>query len=435
MNDPKVNLFISYSHKDKDYQSELLTHLSPIRRNKHFDTWHDGQIDAGDDWENKIVSALKEADIILLLISANFIDSEYCYVKEMEIGLSRHKIGEAIVIPVLIKNCFWQETPFANIQAVPSSPIDSFDNKDDAFTEIAETINKEVNFQFHLKKGDQLLNTKKYAEAKEQYELAEKIKSNKVVEKRLEKVGQIENGTFENSPTKEANFNVINDARFISDGFIGLQKQINTIESSVTSGRGYERLAVLGHLPSFMRINPLKEAVGRILYYNWEPEYYIPDYVKLVNERSQFFKAYIENGGISRDIFFKKSISNYVNHRFTFHDKNEDPIEEIEERLKTLKHYNRERNYYLYLIEEEKTVPKFILKTNVGLVIDLRTTEVNKHFTHSIDGLFTQSDDIIREFTRKFSNLIDSQNINRVQANDEFLSDLLDKIQSFKNEN
>lgn len=435
MKEPKINLFISYSHKDTDYKNKLLTHLSPISRNKNFDAWHDGQIDAGDDWENKIIGALKEADIILFLISANFIQSEYCYVKEMDIALSRHKKGEAIVIPVLMKNCLWQETPFASIQAVPASPIDSFSNEDDAFTEIAEAISKEVNFQFHIKKGDEFLKTNNYSASREQYELAENIKSNKIVDKRKEKVGQIENGTFEQTPVKATNFNVINDAMFISDGFIGLQKQINTIESSVTSGRGYERLAVLGHLPSFMRLSPLKEEVGRILYYNWEPEYYIPDYVKLVNERSKFFREYIDNGGISRDIFFKKSISNYVSHRFTFHDKNEDPIEEIEERLNTLKHYNKKRNYYLYLIEEEKTVPKFILKTNVGLVIDLRTTEVNKHFTHSIDGLFTQSEDIIKEFTRKFSNLIDNQNINRVEANDKFLSELLDKIQSFKNEN
>jgi len=432
----KINLFISYSHEDKEYKEKLLKHLAPIEKHEYLSPWHDSMIDAGDEWQNSINDALENSDIILLLISASFINSKFCYEIELKTALKRHAEGNAIIIPIILRSCLWQETSFANLQAIPTKSVDSFQNEDDAYTEIAKSINKEVQFQYHIKLGDEYHKKKDIENAKKQYGLAEKIKINNIVTKRLERIGKQVNGKLEIDELhkKEQLVTDINDARFIKDGFIGLQKQINILESSQNIGKGYERLAVLGHLPSFMRLNPLTEEIGRILYYNWEPEYYIPDYVDLVNQRADFFKSYIDSGGISRDIFFKNSISKYVQNRFTFHDKNEDPLEEIEERINTLIHYNKKKNYFLYLLEEEKTVPKFLLKTKIGLVVDLRTTEVNKHFTHSIDGLFTQSDEIIKEFSRKFSNMIDNLNYNRVLYNEEFLNKLLNEIKSYKNE-
>lgn len=128
-----------------------------------------------------------------------------------------------------------------------------------------------------------------------------------------------------------------NNAQFVSGGYIGLQKQVNILESSYGTGNDYVRMSVLGHLPSYMRINDLSEERGRKLYKHWA--HLVPDYVKLTNQRKDDFRNFIDKGGIARDIFSKHDIEEYVNSRCTFHNSIEDPIEEVEERLKALLYY------------------------------------------------------------------------------------------------
>jgi hypothetical protein len=154
-----------------------------------------------------------------------------------------------------------------------------------------------------------------------------------------------------------------------------------------------------------MRLEPLTEKVGKALYYNWEPPHYIPEYVNLVNQRAQAFRAFIEKGGIVREIYEKSKIQQYVMKGFTFHDRVVDPTEEIEERLRALLRYLDSQNYYISLLEDETDRPghHFLLKSNVGLVIDLRTTDIQRHFTQSLEGLYTDSQPILEQFERKFA--------------------------------
>ena len=433
-----INVFISYSSVDNIEKEKLKKHLSPIIHHDWLKIWDDSNLVAGAEWKEEIAIAIANSDIVLLLITADFFNSTFCYEKELMEAMSRHDKGLSTVIPILLKNCLWQETKIARLQAVPKEPVESYSNENDAFTEIVTAINKRIFIQFHLKTGDGFAESRDNENALKSYQAAEALEDNTVVKKRIDNAKGLKvHGNpikiHENRP-KMFQQNDENNAKFILDGFIGLQRQINILESSLSVDRGYERLAILGHLPSFMRLNDLSVEIGMSLYLNWEPEYVIPEYVELVNQRAEYFRSYIEKGGIARDIFFKPSIQNYVENRFTFHDKNEDPASEIQERLEALLYFNKKPNYFLYLLDEEKAVPKFLLKTKVGLVIDLRTTEVNKHFTHSIDGLFTQADDILKEFSRKFSNLIESQKVNRVTANQNFLQGLLNKVKEFSNE-
>ena len=90
-----VRLFYSYSHKDESFRDELQTHLKLLQRQGFLETWHDRKIGAGDDWKQSIDDNLKRADIILLLVSADFIASDYCYEEEMKVSLKRHDGGEA----------------------------------------------------------------------------------------------------------------------------------------------------------------------------------------------------------------------------------------------------------------------------------------------------------------------------------------------------
>ncbi len=119
---------------------KLRTHLRPLERVKMAKIWYDGIIEAGKDWEKEIKTHLHTADIILLLISADFIDSDYCYDEEMMDALKKHEQNEARVIPIILRPCAWKFSPFAKLQVLPKDGKPVMEHEDYAFTEIAEAV-------------------------------------------------------------------------------------------------------------------------------------------------------------------------------------------------------------------------------------------------------------------------------------------------------
>lgn len=145
-NNFKPRIFLSYAHADEDLKKELDKHLMPLKRSGKIETWNDRELLAGQEWNEEILSELNKAEIILLLISGDFIASQYIWEKELATAMKRHNEGTAKVVPVIIKNCLWQDMPFAKLQALPrnTKPVATYENHDDAFTEIAIAINKLV---------------------------------------------------------------------------------------------------------------------------------------------------------------------------------------------------------------------------------------------------------------------------------------------------
>jgi hypothetical protein len=141
-----VELFYSYAHKDEKFRTELEKHLSILKRNRVIADWHDRKIIAGHDWEKEIDERLNTAKVILLLVSADFLASDYCYGVEMNRALERHKAGDARVIPVIIRNVYWKGAPFGNLQALPTDAraVGSWRNRDRAFTIVVKGIIKAV---------------------------------------------------------------------------------------------------------------------------------------------------------------------------------------------------------------------------------------------------------------------------------------------------
>ena len=113
-----VSVFVSYSHRDEDLRKELETHLALLSRQGIIDVWHDRRIGPGDELHRQINSHLVTADIILLLISADFLASDYCHDVEMKRAIERHDNG-ARVIPVILRPCDWNSAPFGSLRAVP----------------------------------------------------------------------------------------------------------------------------------------------------------------------------------------------------------------------------------------------------------------------------------------------------------------------------
>src|SRR5690348_14541991 len=123
----KIHLFISYAREDEALKMQLVKHLSLLRAQDIITVWHDRDISAGKDWVNEINVNLNTAHIILLLISADFLASEYCYSVEVRRALERHESGEAYVIPVILRPVDWSEAPFSKLQTLPTDgkPITS----------------------------------------------------------------------------------------------------------------------------------------------------------------------------------------------------------------------------------------------------------------------------------------------------------------------
>lgn len=114
-------VFFSYSHKDEPLLEKLKEHLAPLKNQGLIDSgWHDREISAGTEWEPEIVRHLDTADLILLLVSAAFMNSDYCYEKELQRAIKRHERREARVIPIILSPVDWQIPPLDQLHALPT---------------------------------------------------------------------------------------------------------------------------------------------------------------------------------------------------------------------------------------------------------------------------------------------------------------------------
>ena len=137
-----ARIFISYSHKDEELKRELLTHLAELERQGIVTPWSDEQIRPGEELDSAIQNELERADIILLLVSPDFLASTYCREVETVKALEQRKTRGSITIPVILRPCDWQRAPFGRLKALPKDgkPVVHYHPHDDAFLEIAKAV-------------------------------------------------------------------------------------------------------------------------------------------------------------------------------------------------------------------------------------------------------------------------------------------------------
>src|SRR5579863_2445812 len=144
-----VKNFFCYAHEDEELLNRLKSHLRPLQREGLIDVWNDRDISAGTEWEQEIKQHLNDAQIILLLVSPDFMDSDYCYSIEMKRALERHAKNEAKVIPIILRPVYWYGEPLGRLQALPTDgkPVKSlhWQSPDDAFYDVVVGIRKVVN--------------------------------------------------------------------------------------------------------------------------------------------------------------------------------------------------------------------------------------------------------------------------------------------------
>lgn len=137
-----IEIFFSYAHEDEKLMDEVRRQLIVFEREKRIVKWHDRKIPPGSEWKNHIDNRLRNAKIILLFMSPHFIESKYCYEIEGQEALKRHDNGEAVVIPVVLRPCAWEASPFGKLQALPkdAEAISTWANVDSASLNVARSV-------------------------------------------------------------------------------------------------------------------------------------------------------------------------------------------------------------------------------------------------------------------------------------------------------
>lgn len=142
---PMKKIFISYSKSDEHYRNELEKHLSVLKRNGHIATWHDRKLLPGEKWDGKIRQELKEADIVLFLVSADFLATDYIWDVELGTALERdNDPNDALsVVPIILRKCDWMDSPLGKFNSpVKGKDISTAIDKDEAIYEIVQELKK-----------------------------------------------------------------------------------------------------------------------------------------------------------------------------------------------------------------------------------------------------------------------------------------------------
>jgi hypothetical protein len=140
----RLSAFISYAHKDEAARHLLESHLFPLRLEGLLDEWHDRLIQPGTDWENVIDKNLDRSDLVLLLVSPDFLSSQYCLGVETTRAIQLHQMGTARIVPIILRACQWEHTEFRKFQALPSGavPVSEWSDVDVAYKDIADGIRR-----------------------------------------------------------------------------------------------------------------------------------------------------------------------------------------------------------------------------------------------------------------------------------------------------
>jgi hypothetical protein len=137
-------LFISYSHADEKFKVELVKHLSGMRRMGLISEWNDRQIYPGKEWDKEIRDKMEKADIILFLISSDFMSSDY--INDIEIGkaIDRHNLELVSIVPIIVRPCDFASLPISKFQALPKNakPISRWDDQDEALLDVVNSLKK-----------------------------------------------------------------------------------------------------------------------------------------------------------------------------------------------------------------------------------------------------------------------------------------------------
>jgi hypothetical protein len=142
----RISLFASYAPQDTTLEQELKEHLRPLQREGLIELWPDRDMSAATGWEQERNKHLQTAQIILLLVSIDYLNSDYCSGVEMKQALERHQRGEVRLIPILLRPCSWDRSPISRLQVLPSNgkPVTVWSHREEAWLDVVRALSRVV---------------------------------------------------------------------------------------------------------------------------------------------------------------------------------------------------------------------------------------------------------------------------------------------------
>jgi hypothetical protein len=150
-----LKVFVSYCREDADWRDKVCRHLGSLIRQNLIELWTDGRLLPGGGWESEIYQQLYEADLVLLLISASFINSDFCQSKELRQALKHQTEGRLIVVPIATRNCDWGGAEFEALGCIPpkSRPLQDWRPHDKGLTTVAKGLRRLVETIHAVQRG------------------------------------------------------------------------------------------------------------------------------------------------------------------------------------------------------------------------------------------------------------------------------------------
>ncbi|MEZ4883199.1 MAG: COR domain-containing protein [Chitinophagales bacterium] len=135
-----VELFVSYSIEDISFKEKFSTHLTTLKKRGFIRSWDEGDILAGQNRTDKSQAALQKADMIVLLVSSDYLESKW----ETELAevMQRARNREVKVVPILVRPCDWEGAPFEHLELIPRSKVavSLAPNRDEAWLEVVREL-------------------------------------------------------------------------------------------------------------------------------------------------------------------------------------------------------------------------------------------------------------------------------------------------------
>lgn len=141
-----LSLFVCYAHADERIVRQLIPSLKVLARRGYIAPWRDSDLVPGEDWDETIKERLSKAQVILLMVSTNFLASDYITRNEVPLAMSLMNDHKAVIVPVLLSPCSWREEDFEKLEKLPrkDAPVSSFRSHRDAWFLVEEGLKKVV---------------------------------------------------------------------------------------------------------------------------------------------------------------------------------------------------------------------------------------------------------------------------------------------------
>lgn len=136
-----ITIFIAYAYKDRRFLDKIEQILKTLMMQNWNIAWITGEVAINMEWENRSEDYLNRVDLILLLVSPDFIATKFCYSDKLKRAIKRHK-RDAYFAPIILRTCAWDGTPFAKLTPLPldGQPVYKWPHQDEAMHNIAEGI-------------------------------------------------------------------------------------------------------------------------------------------------------------------------------------------------------------------------------------------------------------------------------------------------------